>query len=87
MNETDATAQSAAPQPAPQPAPPPTAQSAPTSAPAPNPFVETAMATAKLVDMLRQNPDALEFLTALLACLKPAEATQETPQNPPPQNA
>ena len=42
----------------------------------PSPFIETAMAAAKLIELLRQHPEAHGFLEALLKCLKPAKTSE-----------
>ncbi len=43
-----------------------------------NPFIDTAVAAAHLVDLLRQNPEAIQFLEALLVCLKPQNTQPPT---------
>lgn len=44
-----------------------------------NPFLETAKAAAKLIELLRADPQALHFLEALLVCLKPS--TDDSPKS------
>ncbi|MEG3616859.1 hypothetical protein V5T82_00185 [Magnetovibrio sp. PR-2] len=39
------------------------------------PFVQTAMAAANLIELLRAHPEAYAFLEALLKCLKPPQST------------
>lgn len=39
-----------------------------------SPFIQTAMAAAKLIEQLRQHPESHAFLQALLKCLEPPQS-------------